>query len=100
MAILGKAIDEAIQEKDTKKLGELAQRLIELEKQLGSEYVALVDALRRAWANWFPSGRQRRAQNRSIPPHRASADFATPRCRFGLSFCRRSRPYSDPPAWG
>jgi len=55
MAILGKAIDEAIQEKDTKKLGELAQRLIELEKQLGSEYVALVDALRRAWANWFPS---------------------------------------------
>jgi hypothetical protein len=46
MAILGKAVDQAIQEKDTKKLGEVAQRMSELEKQLGPEYLALVDALR------------------------------------------------------
>jgi hypothetical protein len=46
MEILGKAIDEAIQEKDSKKAGELAQRISEGEKQLGPEYVALADALR------------------------------------------------------
>jgi hypothetical protein len=34
MAILGKAIDQVIQEKDTKKLKELGQRISELEKQL------------------------------------------------------------------
>jgi hypothetical protein len=44
MAILGKTIDEAVQEEDAKKLGELAQRISELEKQLGPEYLALVVA--------------------------------------------------------
>jgi hypothetical protein len=46
MGILGKEIDEAIREKDTKKAGELAQQLSEGEKQLGPEYLALIDALR------------------------------------------------------
>ena len=46
MLILGKQIDEAIEEKDTKKAEELAQRVSEREKQLGPEYLALVDALR------------------------------------------------------
>src|SRR5215472_15355519 len=46
MEILGKAIDEAIQEKDNKKAAELAPKLADLEKNLGPEYVALVDALR------------------------------------------------------
>src|SRR5215831_3417142 len=46
MGILGKEINEAIQEKDTKKAGDLAQRISEGEKQLGPEYLALVDALR------------------------------------------------------
>jgi hypothetical protein len=44
--VLGEAIDEAIQEKDTNKAGELAQKLTELEKNLGSEYLALVESLR------------------------------------------------------
>jgi uncharacterized protein YpiB (UPF0302 family) len=38
MAILGKAIDDAIQEKDTKKLEELGQRISELEKQLAASW--------------------------------------------------------------
>jgi hypothetical protein len=46
MEILGKAIDDAIQEKDSQKAGTLAQRISEGEKQLGPEYLALVDALR------------------------------------------------------
>jgi hypothetical protein len=46
MVIVGKAIDEAIQEKDNNKAAELAQKLTDLEKNLGPEYVALVDALR------------------------------------------------------
>jgi hypothetical protein len=46
MVIVGKAIDEAIQEKDNKKATELAQKLTDLEKNLGSEYVALVEAFR------------------------------------------------------
>ena len=46
MAIIGKGIDEAIQEKNTKKAAELAEKLTDLEKNLGPEYVALVDALR------------------------------------------------------
>jgi hypothetical protein len=46
MEVLGKALDEAIQEKDSKKTGELAQRISAGEKQLGPEYVALADALR------------------------------------------------------
>jgi hypothetical protein len=46
MLILGKQIDEAIEEKDIKKAEELAQRVSEREKQLGPEYLALVDAVR------------------------------------------------------
>jgi hypothetical protein len=46
MVLVGKAIDEAIQEKDNNKAEELAQRISESEKQLGPEYLALVDALR------------------------------------------------------
>ncbi len=46
MEILGKAIDDAIQEKDSRKAGELAQRISESKNQLGPEYLALVDALR------------------------------------------------------
>jgi hypothetical protein len=46
MVIVGNAINEAIQEKDTNKAAELGQKLTDLEKNLGPEYVALVDALR------------------------------------------------------
>ena len=46
MVILGNATDQAIQEKDTQKAAELGQKIAELEKNLGPEYVALVDALR------------------------------------------------------
>jgi len=46
MVIVGKQIDESIQEKNNKKAAELAQKLNDLEKNLGPEYVALVDALR------------------------------------------------------
>src|SRR6516164_10010701 len=46
MAIIGKAINEAIQEKDAEKAGELDQRIGELEKQLGREYLAFVDDVR------------------------------------------------------
>jgi hypothetical protein len=46
MAILGNQIEETIQKQDTKKANELAQKLTELEKNLGSEYLALVESLR------------------------------------------------------
>jgi hypothetical protein len=46
MGILGNQIDEAIKKQDTKKANELAQKLTELEKNLGSEYLALVESLR------------------------------------------------------
>ena len=46
MVIVGKQVDEAIQEKDNTKAMELAQKLTELEKNLGSEYLALVESLR------------------------------------------------------
>jgi hypothetical protein len=46
MEILGNQIDEAIQKQDTKKAVALAQKLTELEKNLGSEYLALVESLR------------------------------------------------------
>jgi len=46
MVIVGKAIDEAIQEKDNKKAAELAQKLSDLEENLGPEYIALVEAFR------------------------------------------------------
>jgi hypothetical protein len=46
MEILGNQIDEAILKQDTKKAAELAQNLGELEKNLGPEYLALVESLR------------------------------------------------------
>ena len=46
IANLANQIDKAIQEKDTKKAEELAQKLNEMEKNLGPEYLALVDDLR------------------------------------------------------
>ena len=46
MEILGNQVDEAIQKQDTKKAYELTQKLTELEKDLGSEYLALVESLR------------------------------------------------------
>ena len=46
MEILGNQIDEAIRKQDTKKAAELAQKLTELEKNLGPEYLALVESLR------------------------------------------------------
>ncbi len=46
MVIVGKQVDEAIQEKDNTKAVELAQKLTELEKNLGAEYLALVESLR------------------------------------------------------
>jgi hypothetical protein len=46
IANLANQIDKAIQEKDTKKAEELAQKLNEMEKNLGPEYLALVDELR------------------------------------------------------
>jgi hypothetical protein len=45
MGILGKQVDKAIQEKDTKGAMALAQRVNDAGKQLGPEYAALVDAL-------------------------------------------------------
>ena len=44
MANLGEQIEQAVQEKDRKKLEALAQRINEGEKQLGPEYLALVEA--------------------------------------------------------
>jgi hypothetical protein len=46
IANLANQIAKAIQEKDTKKAEELAQKLNEMEKNLGPEYLALVDDLR------------------------------------------------------
>jgi hypothetical protein len=46
MEILGNQVDEAILKQDTKKAAELAQKLTELEKNLGPEYLALVESLR------------------------------------------------------
>jgi len=46
MEIVGKQIDEAIREKDDKKAQESAQKLTDLEKNLGPEYLALVESLR------------------------------------------------------
>ena len=46
IADLADHIDKAIQVKDTKKAEELAQKLNEMEKNLGPEYLALVDELR------------------------------------------------------
>jgi hypothetical protein len=46
IADLADQIDKAIQVKDTKKAGELAPKLNDMEKNLGPEYLALVDELR------------------------------------------------------
>jgi hypothetical protein len=46
IADLGEQMDQAGQEKDNKKIEELAQKLPELEKNLGPEYIGLVDSLR------------------------------------------------------
>jgi hypothetical protein len=45
IAKISKQVDQAAQEKDTKKAEGLVQKINELEKQLGPEYLALVDAL-------------------------------------------------------
>jgi hypothetical protein len=46
MEILGNQVDEAILKQDTKRAAELAPKLTELEKNLGPEYLALVESLR------------------------------------------------------
>ena len=51
MEILGKQVDKAIQEKDTKGAMALSQRVVDAGKQLGPEYAALVDALGNIDAN-------------------------------------------------
>jgi hypothetical protein len=43
---LGEQIGEAEEEQDNKKAGALSQKVIELEKHLGPEYVALVNSLK------------------------------------------------------
>jgi len=45
IANLSEQVEQAAQEKDRKKVEELLQKIIELEKQLGPEYLVLVDAL-------------------------------------------------------
>ena len=45
MAKLGDEIEQADQKKDSKKVDELAQKLDAMSKQLGPEYVALIDGL-------------------------------------------------------
>jgi hypothetical protein len=46
IANLGEQMDQAVKEKDKKKFEELAQRIKEGEKQLGPEYLALIDAVK------------------------------------------------------
>jgi len=45
IAKLSEQVDQAAQEKDRNKAEELVRKINELEKQLGPEYLALVDAL-------------------------------------------------------
>ena len=45
IAIVGEQMNEAAQAKDKKKFDELAQKLPELEKNLGPEYLVLVESL-------------------------------------------------------
>jgi hypothetical protein len=45
IAIVGEQMNQAAQAKDKKKLEELAQKLPELEKSLGPEYLGLVQSL-------------------------------------------------------
>jgi hypothetical protein len=46
IANLGEQMDQAVKEKNKKKFEELAQRIKEGEKQLGPEYLALIDAVK------------------------------------------------------
>jgi len=46
IANLGEQMDQAVQDKDSKKIEELAQKLPELEKNLGPKYIGLVESLR------------------------------------------------------
>ena len=48
IAIVGEQMNEAVQTKDKKKFDELAQKLPELEKNLGPEYLGLVESLGKA----------------------------------------------------
>jgi hypothetical protein len=45
IAIVGEQMNEAVQTKDKKKFDELAQKLPELEKNLGPEYLGLIESL-------------------------------------------------------
>jgi hypothetical protein len=45
IAIVGEQMNEAVQTKDKKKFDELAQKLPQLEKNLGPEYLALIESL-------------------------------------------------------
>jgi hypothetical protein len=45
IANVGEQMNQAVQAKDKKKFGELAQKLPELEKNLGPEYLGLVESL-------------------------------------------------------
>ena len=45
IAKISEQVDQAAREKDRNKAEELVQKITELEKQLGPEYLALVDAL-------------------------------------------------------
>ena len=47
IAIVGEQMNQALQAKDKKKLEELAQKLPELENNLGPEYLGLLESLRR-----------------------------------------------------
>jgi predicted transcriptional regulator len=51
MRTLGEQIDQATQDKDTKKSEALIQKINDFEKQLGPEYLALIDALNEADPN-------------------------------------------------
>ena len=46
IAIVGEQMQQAVQAKDKKKFDELAQKLPELEKNLGPEYLGLLESLR------------------------------------------------------
>jgi len=46
IANLGEQMDRAVKEKDKKKFEELAQKIKEGEKQLGPDYLALIDAVK------------------------------------------------------
>ena len=54
---LGDQIEEAGEKKDTKKTDELNQKMDELVKQLGPEYVALIDGLQQIDPN-SPDGQE------------------------------------------